>query len=316
MIAEITLTTHRPEPSRADFAFEIEFQRGEGSASRVFLAINDFIEGCERIDTELASTIDAHIETVMVLEDIEAGSIRALLRNVLRSADDEALKKLDWKPAVGKYLVKAKYAIIRWIDDDSTPRNLPALAKEIQTIATETDVRHLPDYRAPSPGALLDAVRDFQRVKERLTPGDRALYIPAEGEPVEMNLSIRLNIDDIEAMAVKETMIFPVAPMILAVKKPDYLGDSKWELRHGKRTITAKIEDMAWLKRFQRREIDVRPGDALKCEVRIEHLYGHDNELLSERYTIVRVLDVLADSYRQRSDIGNPANVSQPDKHD
>ena len=42
-----------------------------------------------------------------------------------------------------------------------------------------------------------------------------------------MNLAIRLNVDDIEAMAVRETMIFPIAPMILAVKKPDYLGDSK-----------------------------------------------------------------------------------------
>ncbi len=312
MIAEITLTTRRPEPSSADFAFEIEFKRGEGSASRVFLAINDFIDGCERLDTELVSAIDAHIETVMVLEDIEAGSIKALLRNVLRSVEDDALKKLDWRPAVGKYLVKAKYAVIRWIDDNSAHRNLPALAKEIQTIAIETDVRHLPDYRAPSPGALLNAVRDFQRVKERLIPGDRALYIPAEGEPVEMNLSVRLNIDDIEAMAVRETMIFPIAPMILAVKKPDYLGDSKWELRHGKRTITAKIEDATWLKRFQGREVDVRPGDALKCEVRIEHLYGHDNELLSERYTIVRVLDVLADSYRQPGLFADNHSDQQP----
>jgi hypothetical protein len=55
------------------------------------------------------------------------------------------------------------------------------------------------------------------------------------------------------------------------------MGTTAWE--------ASKIEDATWLKRFQGREIDVRPGDALKCEVRIEHLYGHDNELLSERYT-------------------------------
>jgi hypothetical protein len=35
--------------------------------------------------------------------------------------------------------------------------------------------------------------------------------------------------------------------------------------------------------------------------VRIEHLYGHDNELLSERYTIARVIEVLVDTYKQRS---------------
>lgn len=299
MAAEVTITTRRPEAPQADFAFEIDFKRGEGSPSRVFSAINDFIRGCERLDAELANAIDANIETVMLLEDIEAGSIKVWLRNALHATEDDALKTLDWRPLVGKYLVKAKYAVIRWIDNDAVPRSLPALAREIQAIATETDVKHLPDYRAPSPKALLDAVRDFQHVKDQLVAGDRATYIDRDGDRAEMNLSLRLNVDDIEAMAVKETVTFPVAPMILAVKKPDYLGDSKWDLRHGKRAISAKIEDEAWLKRFQGREIDVRPGDALRCNVRIEHLYGHDNELLTEKYTIVHVDDILIDSYRQ-----------------
>src|SRR5581483_11674669 len=225
--------------------------------------------------------------------------IKVWLRNALHAVEDDALKTLDWKPAVGKYLVKAKYAVIRWIDDGSTPKSLPALAKEIKQIATDTDVKHLPDYQSPSPTALLEAVKDFQAVKEQLSPGDRAIYEPRDGEPIEMNLTVRWDIDEIEEMAVKQTMTFPLAPMILAVKKPDYLGDSKWELRHGKRTISAKIEDEKWLKRFQGRQVDVRPGDALKCDVRIENLYGHDNELLAERYTIVRVAEVLPDSYKQ-----------------
>jgi hypothetical protein len=53
--------------------------------------------------------------------------------------------------------------------------------------------------------------------------------------PLEMNLTIGWNIEYIEAMAVTQTITFPVARLILAVKKPDYLGDSKWELRQGKR---------------------------------------------------------------------------------
>lgn len=272
----------------------------------MFSAINDFIKACEKLDAELAHGIDTNIETVLLLEDIEAGSIRVWLRNALGAVEDDALKKLDWKPVVGKYLVRAKYAVIRWIDDESTPKSLPALAKELQAIAAETDVRHLPDYQAPAPAALLDAVRDFQSVKDRLLPGDTAKYIPKEGDALEMNLSVRWDVESIEAMAVKETLQFPPAPMILAVKKPDYLGDSKWELRHGKRTISAKIEDIAWLKRFQGREVDVRPGDALKCEVKIEHLYGHDNELLTERYTITRVDDVLADMFKGQGALFDP----------
>ncbi|WP_419253539.1 hypothetical protein ACN2C6_18285 [Caulobacter sp. ErkDOM-YI] len=299
MAANVTLSSKRPAPPKADFAFEIDFKRGEGSASRVFAATHDFIKACERIDKELLTSISSGIETVMVLEDIQVGSIKTWLRNALVATDDQALKDLDWKPLVGKYLVRAKYAIIRWVDDDTVPKSLPDLARELQGIAAETDVRHLPDYRAPGPKALIEAVRDFQGVKDHLLPTDRAIYITGEGDRVEMNLSMRWDIEDIEAMAVKQTLEFPVATMILAVKKPDYLGDSKWELRHGKRTVSARIEDVEWLKRFQARQEDVRPGDALKCDVRIEHLYGHDNELLTERYTILKVYEVLVDSYSQ-----------------
>ena len=89
----------------------------------------------------------------------------------------------------------------------------------------------------------------------------------------------------------------PAAEMILPVKKPDYLGNSMWGLRHGKRNIEAKILDEAWLRRFQNREEDVRPGDALQCLVATELLYGHDNELIAERYTVETVLKVLVNRY-------------------
>jgi hypothetical protein len=303
MPAELTLTTGMPEPPPADFAFEIDFKHGEGSPSRVFLAINDFVRGCEKLDAELAHTIDNNIETVLVLEDIEAGSIKVWLRNALRTTEDDALKTLDWKPLVGKYLVRAKYVVLRWLDEEAgiEKKSLLKLARDIQAIAAETDVKHLPDYQPPSPKALLEAARDFEAVKNQLAPGDKAFYLPRDGDPLELNLSVRWDLEDIEAMAVKETVTFPAAPMILAVRKPDYLGDSKWDLRHGKRAISAKIEDAAWLRRFQSREVDVRPGDALRCEVRIEHLYGHDNELLSERYTIGRVIEVLENRHYQIS---------------
>jgi hypothetical protein len=297
MAASITLTDKKPEgPPRADFAFEIDFKKGEGSASRVFAATHDFIRACEALDAELVQSIDANIETIMVLEDIEVGSIKTWLRTALSSVDDEALKSLEWKKVVGAYLVKAKYAVIRWTEDADAPKHLPDLRREIQAIAAETDVRHLPDYAPPSPNALINAMRDIQTVKERLAPGDRALMITPDGD-VEMNLSIRWPIEDIEALAVARTIESPSTELILAVKKPDYLGTSKWDLRHGKRTIQAKIEDEPWLQRFQNRQVDVRPGDALRCNVKIEHLYGHDNELLMERYTILEVREVLVNRY-------------------
>jgi hypothetical protein len=298
--AEISFTVKKPEPPKADFAFYIDYKRSTGSASRVFAATHDFIKACERLDRELLESIDTNIETVMVLEDIEAKSLKTFLKNVLTATDDQALKDLDWKPAVGKYLVRAKYAVLRWVDKDEMPHDLATLGREIKRIASETDVKYIPDYRAPSPESLVNAIRDFQGVKDHFIEGDRVQIITPE-ETHEMNLTMRWDIDSLESLAVKETIAFPPAPMILAVKKPDYLGDSKWQLRHGKRNIDAKIEHKEWLKEFQSRAVDIRPGDSLKCEVKIEHLYGHDNELINERYTVTKVIDVLVNSYNQSS---------------
>ena len=218
---------------------------------------------------------------------------------MLIATDDQALKELDWKPAVGKYLVRAKYAVLRWVDSNDGPKDLISLGREIRKIASETDVKHLPDYTAPSPDTLIRAIEDFQGVKDHFIEGDVVQVITPEGTH-EFNLSMRWNIEDLEQLAVKETITFPPAPMILAVKKPDYLGESKWELRHGKRNIQAKIEDAKWLKAFQSRQVDVRPGDALKCNVKIDHLYGHDNELITEKYTVTEVMDVLVNQFNQR----------------
>lgn len=297
--AIVTLSDRSPAPPQADFAFEIDFVRGVGPASRVFAATHDFIRACEALDAELVKSIDSSIEAVLVLEDIQEGSIKTWLRSMLLAADDDALKTLDWKPQVGKYLVRAKYAVLRFTDDPDGPRHLPDLREEIRQIATETDVRHLPDYSPPSPRALVSAVRDFQGVKDKLVEGDKARFVTdlPGMPPWEFNLSFRMPIENIEDLAVARTIEVPSSEMILPVKKPDYLGDSKWQLRHGQRNIEAKIEDAAWLRRFQNREVDVRPGDALRCRVRIEYLYGHDNELLTERYTVLEVLEVMLNRY-------------------
>ena len=83
------------------------------------------------------------------------------------------------------------------------------------------------------------------------------------------------------------------------MKKPDFLGDSQWEFKHGKKTIRAKVADETWLNTFRKREIDVRPGDALRCIVVVAYDYGHDGELLRERFLIVSVQEKIDNQYKQ-----------------
>lgn len=178
----------------------------------------------------------------MVLEDVEIGSLKVWLKNALRSTDDQALKDLDWRPAVWKYLVRAKYVVLRWVDQDGAPRNLQDLRRELRDLASETDVRRLPDYSPPDPSELIDITRQMQERKKRLGAGDRLYFEGSEG-PVELDLTVDIDPKELTELATKETIKMPPAEMILAVKKPDYLGNSKWDLRIGKRSISVRMDD-------------------------------------------------------------------------
>lgn len=236
----------------------------------------------------------------MVLEDIETGSIKVWLANLLQRADDEALRTLDWKPLVGRYLLKAKYAVIRWSNKEGADGSLLALAREIRLIAQETDIRHVPDYAPPSIQELSVATQRIDDAKSLLLPSDHMYFMGPDEPPVEFNLAVRWTPEELSSLAVRETTKFEKMPMTLIVKRPDYLGASKWDLRHGRKPISAKMADTNWLTDFQARKVDVRPGDALKCLVTIEHKYGFDNELLSEDYTVTKVDEVLENQITQR----------------
>jgi hypothetical protein len=169
----------------------------------------------------------------------------------------------------------------------------------LRAIAAKTDVRHIPDYSPPSYKELAEATQDLDVAKAFLIPGDSIAFEGTDGESVEFDLSVRWDPEQLRDIAVRESIKYENMPMVLIVKRPDYLGTAKWDLRHGRHTISAKIEHTAWLQKFQRREVDVRPGDALRCRVTVEHKYGYDNELIDEEFIVTNVEAVEENHVRQ-----------------
>lgn len=299
-------TDRPPTPDDADFVLRIDFLKHVANPQRVFQAADAMIRAFQRLDRVLCASIDSRIEPMMMLEEIEAGSIKIWLKNVLSAVDDDALKKLDWKQAVGSYLLKAKYAYISWTNKESSALTLADLSKEIKQIALETDVKHLPDYAPPSVIELAETTKQIEEAKSFLTAGDAISFGAPSDTPISFNLEVSWTTAELSEFSVKETTTFPNMRMNLIVRRPDYLGASKWEFRHGKKPIQAKIADVEWLKSFQVRRVDVRPGDALTCLVTIEYGYGYDNELIQENYTVTKVEKVLENLSSQASFLDKP----------
>lgn len=279
---------------QADFAISIDFTKGSESPSRVFRAMTGLIESFEQIDHALTKSIDVRIKPVLLLEDIEAGSIKAWLRSVVTEMPDEALAKAEWKPIIGTYLVKAKRAILNWTDGKITVtsrQEVLQLQSELTALAESTEVNRIPAYAPPDMRDVLGRVQDVSDALDLLSSGDHAKF-ESTGGNADFNLEFHIAPETLEEL-LTERVIKNKAELLLKVKKPDYLGDSRWELRHGARNVPVKIEDVDWMERFQSRQINVRPGDALRALVRIEVSYGHDGELVGEHYFVEKVIEVL-----------------------
>jgi len=260
----------------------------------VFRTISELIEAFDTFDRDLIHSIDVKIEPVMLLEDIESGSVRTWLTYLLRGTDDEALKNLDWKKAVGAYLVKAKYRAIKFLEDKTQISNrseIKELERDLLELAQETEVKHIPTYSPIPRPKLIENLDILSSAAHHLTEGDKLFYTSPDGK-IPFNLTFNIVPDAIEDLLTKE-VITSTLEMILKVKKPDYLGESMWELKHEQKTVQVKILDTDWLYRFQNRDVDIRPGDSIRAMVKVKTSYDYDNEVINVHYTVEKVIEIL-----------------------
>lgn len=281
---------------KGDFCITIDFDRSSPNPERVFMAMSNIITSLKKLDDSLIKSIDKNIQPVLILEDVESGSIKVWLKQLLEQINDDGLKSLDWKPMVGQYLVKAKYILINFLDGktkitDST--EVKKLQNDLYEIAENTDVNNFPAYTPVSVPKLIENIDRLSTSLKSLNPKDKVYFTSNQGDAT-FNMDFNFVPEEIEDLLTREK-IENTSTLILKVKKPDYLGSSQWELKHDKRTIFVKILDEKWLNEFQQRQVDVRPGDSIKAVVHITVKYGFDNIVINTHYEIKEVLGIIKD---------------------
>ena len=262
------------------------------------------IETLQRIDTDLASSVAVEIEPVLLLEEIESGSIKTWLRVFLKALPDQALREGDWKKLVGAYLLLGKYRILEFLgeeDELNDPKRVESLRADLAQLAADTSVRRIPSY-APIPARRL--VSDLEQMSNSLAPlatSDHVSLVTAE-RAIEMNKSFTVSPEFVDAVLAQEELV-STASLILKVKKPDYLGHSAWQFRHGGHVFAASVLDETWLESFQNREVTVSPGDSIRAEVRTRATYDSEHELIATRYEVLRVRETISAPYAIQTDL-------------
>ncbi|MDP2354486.1 MAG: hypothetical protein Q8M31_00260 [Beijerinckiaceae bacterium] len=265
----------------------------DGSVARIFEIAADLIRAFEEFDDVVIASVDSSIRTSLILDDVEKSSLKVFLRNLLRAVDDQAIKELDWKPAVGKYLVEAKYAAIRWLDSDPTHQklNVRDLTAELRDLAAKTEARHLPDYPPVNAARLAQPLDKIQRAKAKFKEGER-LTITLDA--TEFQVDLRQTWSPLDYVPDDtEQQLSNTVDMVLIIRKPDFLGKSQWQFRHGRSDIYARITDETWLSEFQSGIHTIKPGDGLRTTVKFDYRYAKDGTLTEQKTEIVRVYSII-----------------------
>lgn len=276
------------------FCITVHFERNTRQPGRIFQSAAAMIDALHSVDRLLTTSIDVKIEAVLILDDIESGSLRILLKQFLTAIDDDAVKKLDWKPAVGKYLLQAKHYLVRKLDEweglkDTT--SLEIASRDIHHLAEQTGVLVMPAYRSLPPREIANSLRKISEAVTPLREGEAIDFDSDEGEGTVWP-GVVITPEQIDEILTTES-IETRTIRILMIRRPDFLGESMWEFKHEKRSYVAKILDEDWLSLFRSGFVDIRPGDALRVEVLERAAYDKRGEVINETRTILKVLAVI-----------------------
>ncbi len=300
-LVRAVLKSSRMLPSNPDvrervaFAIKVDFVRGVGDPSRPFRTMVEMMGALARLDRDLVKSIDVNIEPVLLLEDVEAGSIKSWVATVLHATDDTALRSGDWKKVVGDFLVKAKYIVLEKLEGVptiTTPGLLEAIQRDLISEAEKTEVRGLPGYTQLSRTALAAHIANITLSMGCLEKGDSVTYESPTGSPITLNSSLRVDSEEMTELLTSR-VVKNKNEMILKVKKPDFIGSSMWEFQYGGHAIDARIVHDEWLAAFREDGQGIRPGSALRAIVEVEVAYDDENEPLPPKYTVLEVLEVL-----------------------
>ena len=272
------------------FEIKIEYNKNARNPEVIFNSMAKMIKNMRNFDEMMVASLPAITKVEMELELIEIGSIKARLKTVLESIPDSAIENLDWKNAVGSYLLKGKYYLIEKLNEKDTISNSTDI-RELQTGIEKIGENELGEKVRISQTKLLENFCDLSDVMKQLNEEDKVIYICNSGAAI-LNKKFDLRMSQIEELINSETEEITTTN-IVQIKKPDYLGNSKWELYCEGQVISAKIADTEWLNKYQNGDIDIRPKDYLEVLIKSSYLRDEYNQIVHIHYDVLKVRRII-----------------------
>lgn len=288
------------ELTDSDLVIEVRGSSGVRRTAQL-APVDKLREAVEASYRALAGSADVDFSTVAVLEEVAKRSLSLWVRV------EAGGKSPSGDGSLLKFLARGTLAIIAWMDGSPTLQ-LADLQQAIRVLAWGTSITTHAQPVLPSSAQLVDAITAWQNAKAAFEDGDSVRIFTNNGS-AEIDLSKR--IEEPRTLLLARKLVNHSADMIFVVEMPDYQGSREWRLKHGDTTTVAYCDPGTLLDKFYKRELDIRPGDALRCKVDLETSYGPDHEVLTERYRIVEIMEVLPAAKAGEPEAGRPERQTE-----
>jgi len=277
-----------------EIEIQLEYSPENSNASGLFLTYSKLISAVTNTELMLVKTISRNVKHANSLIEIRPGSIISKIKEQFEIDDSEFAKESEMvSDVVCEYINNGRNTIFDAMRAGpiSTEKQIEDIRVLITTGANEKGISERFSYTPPSISEIIDSTKEMAGATSELRE-DETVILSEGTVKTELPKNVEVEVSKIERELSKK-FVTTKRELILKVKKPDYLGEAKWEFKHGKNRVDANIEDEDWLERFHSKKAIIAPGDSLEVIIRLEEEYDKHGDLLKEEYAIEKVKEII-----------------------
>ncbi|MFT5646798.1 MAG: hypothetical protein ACI976_001483 [Aureispira sp.] len=276
------------------FEIRLDFKRETVDPSRLFKSFAEIIEGLNSLDHLIAESVNSKIKSNIVLDDIEKGSLIGKFYERLVISEDGIIDDAQDEEKIERFVEESRAESLKFIADKrSSVEDLISLKEKIVEIADNTEISETFNYAEPDILKLAETINKVNDATENLNDNESFELKSANKQIKGIKTGTpKIDITEVEN-ALTVNQIINESELFYLIKKPDFLGDSAWGFKHGKKSVTVKILDEDWLNQFHAGQVIVVPGDSLKVLVSQTSKYNRNGYLISEKFEIIKVLNII-----------------------
>lgn len=280
-------------PESNEYEIKIDYVPGRDDLANSLVALGKIVEGHKEVANALlsASGETESVSTSVEMQSIERGSIKLIFKKIFKQKNGDVVKD----EALNQFINDATGTLTKFVNDNNEVKkeNIDKIREQLVK-----DYNGAGGFNPLSIGAMKDdqivqCLKSLE-VPKGLLGAEQGVKATFLGQTYDMNKAFTVDETKIEKEYI-ETEVVKNQEVSIQVKKPDYVGTSKWTVVYNEKSVDAKIMDEKWLGKFQNSELPPSefpsPKDTMvvKADITIERKDGKEQNVEMEIKEVLRV---------------------------